>query len=404
MNKLLKKGFTLIELLVVIAIVGILSGFIVISMSGAINTANDAKRKIDIDTVRKAVVYYKAQNASGLYPIESTKCTLGGGTTPCSNLASALSSILPAFPIDPVSGYYEYVSADGTDFSISSTLSSNASYSYTASKGFSTGSAYTSTCAAATNSQVSCTETTIGSDIVYTFTYSSAAGTTTWTPPTGVSTAEVLVVAGGGAGGYATGQYGGGGGAGGLVYASAHPVSGQISITVGAGGAPGGAQQAGLRGGNSVFDNITALGGGGGGTNYTGPTTGGSGGGACDNAYTTGAAATQGNSADGIGYGHAGANGVYSNPYPSGGGGGAGTAGSGTSGGTGMSFNISGTSTYYAGGGAGYSYSGAGTPGLGGGGAWASSATANTGGGGGGNNGLPGAGGSGIIIIKFHRP
>lgn len=38
-------AFTLIELLVVIAIIGILSGLIIVTMSGATNSANDAKRK-----------------------------------------------------------------------------------------------------------------------------------------------------------------------------------------------------------------------------------------------------------------------------------------------------------------------------------------------------------------------
>jgi hypothetical protein len=110
-----------------------------------------------------------------------------------------------------------------------------------------------------------------------------------------------------------------------------------------------------------------------------------------------------------------------------GGGGGAGGAGLpakttstpyGGNGGPGYSSNITGTSSVYAGGGGGGTYipnGGAGTPssgGSGGGGAGgagnlsAFAGTPNTGGGGGGggfnNQGLPGAGGSGIIIIRYY--
>ncbi|MFA5431916.1 MAG: prepilin-type N-terminal cleavage/methylation domain-containing protein [Candidatus Paceibacterota bacterium] len=55
-------AFTLIELLVVIAIIGILSGLIVISMNASINSANDAKRKANIDAIRKALVIYSTVN------------------------------------------------------------------------------------------------------------------------------------------------------------------------------------------------------------------------------------------------------------------------------------------------------------------------------------------------------
>ena len=54
------KAFTLIELLVVIAIMGILSGFIFVSMSSAINSANDAKRKESVNSLRKAILAYGA--------------------------------------------------------------------------------------------------------------------------------------------------------------------------------------------------------------------------------------------------------------------------------------------------------------------------------------------------------
>jgi prepilin-type N-terminal cleavage/methylation domain-containing protein len=53
------KGFTLIELLVVIAIIGILSGLIIVSMSGAQNAAKDARIKSAMDQFRSTAEVYK---------------------------------------------------------------------------------------------------------------------------------------------------------------------------------------------------------------------------------------------------------------------------------------------------------------------------------------------------------
>ena len=217
----------------------------------------------------------------------------------------------------------------------------------------------------------------------------------TFTVPTGVTSVEVLVVAGGGGGGY---DYGGGGGAGGLIYAAAHSVSpGDISVTVGAGGACQ------TNGANSVFDSLTAVGGGRGGTR-TGTvhgSVGGSGGGGCYSAGVGGAGTES--------QGYAGGNAVCA-AYQGAGGGGAGGIGenafncgnAGGDGGVGLQYSISGANTYYAGGGGG-AYDGVGGAG-GGGDASGFAGTANTGGGGGGSmdgSCEGGAGGSGIVIVKY---
>jgi prepilin-type N-terminal cleavage/methylation domain-containing protein len=133
------KAFTLIELLVVIAIVGILSGLIVVSMNGSINSANDAKRKANIDAIRKAIIVYGTLNG-GVYPTgipEAAGCNIGPVSilNRCANFASALSELLPVLPIDPVSGYYTYIS-NGTSFSVSSNLSSGKAHGYSSSAGF----------------------------------------------------------------------------------------------------------------------------------------------------------------------------------------------------------------------------------------------------------------------------
>jgi type II secretion system protein G len=136
MNKKI-KGFTLIELLVVIAIVGILSGLIIVSMSSAINAAKDAKIKSDIGTITKAILVYAANNNS--YPSTDTyPCTIGGGTTRCTNLESNLASYLTAIPKDPSGGFYAYsYSGTGPTFTLTSTLSSGNTYTYSSATYFS---------------------------------------------------------------------------------------------------------------------------------------------------------------------------------------------------------------------------------------------------------------------------
>jgi len=254
-------------------------------------------------------------------------------------------------------------------------------------------------------------------------TYSSVsfttAGTTTWTVPAGVTEVEYLVVAGGGGGGA---LQGGGGGAGGYVTnlgGAKLAVSGNVSITVGAGGAGGiftGEYQPGASGGNSSLVvggvSIIAVGGGGGGSASNNALNGGSGGGA-SRGYAKGtAAAGQGN--DG------GATPASSSPaYGASGGGGAGAAGSvgsssyGGNGGAGLQNNIDGNNYYYAGGGGGgvndASTAGSGGSGVGGtGGSLVSSPTSGTAGRGGGGGGAGsqtspyqgGSGGSGVVILR----
>lgn len=125
-------AFTLIELLVVIAVIGILSGLIVISMNGTINSANDARRKENIDVLRKALVFYGVDNRN-TFPIQTTTCTIGdaSGINKCpSSFGAAIQNYLTVLPTDPVSGYYTYYSPAGSDFTISAILSDSKMYSY----------------------------------------------------------------------------------------------------------------------------------------------------------------------------------------------------------------------------------------------------------------------------------
>ena len=61
-----KAGFTLIELLVVIAIIGLLSSVVLASLSGARESARDARRASDFNQLRTAIELYFTD--TGEYP------------------------------------------------------------------------------------------------------------------------------------------------------------------------------------------------------------------------------------------------------------------------------------------------------------------------------------------------
>jgi len=275
------------------------------------------------------------------------------------------------------------------------------------------------------------TITTSGNYRIHTFTSSG-----TFTNTIASLDVQYLVIAGGaGGGGDSVGGGGGGGGAGGYRTNVSGQTSGRNSsaesalslstgnktVTVGSGGA------ARANGGNSVFDSITSIGGGTGGVQSgAGASNGGSGGGTGrDQLIGSRGFGTAGQGYDG-GYGDA------TSWRSGGGGGGAGQDGgngsndqiempntSSSYGGDGLSSNITGSSVTRAGGGAGAWYTGSNNTipqgGAGGGGNGgksqkqlnATNGTVNTGSGGGGgdersgNVALTGAGGSGIVIVRY---
>jgi prepilin-type N-terminal cleavage/methylation domain-containing protein len=124
-----KQAFTLIELLVVIAIIGILTSFIIVSMSGAQGAANDARRKADINQLTKAVLIYKTNNIDTPLLIDADGCQIGNDCA--SNTIFGNASTLK----DPNGSYYVYTSSDGIDFTISSILSNDNNYIFDSSTG-----------------------------------------------------------------------------------------------------------------------------------------------------------------------------------------------------------------------------------------------------------------------------
>ena len=71
-----KKGFTLIELLVVIAIIGILSGTVIVSMSGAQDSAKNARIQAGMDQLRSTAEVYRL--LKGTYGNDTTNFTTTG--------------------------------------------------------------------------------------------------------------------------------------------------------------------------------------------------------------------------------------------------------------------------------------------------------------------------------------
>jgi len=241
--------------------------------------------------------------------------------------------------------------------------------------------------------------------------------------PGGAISVEYLVVAGGGSGS------GGGGGAGGIVSGSSLFIFGTHSVTVGAGGARATSTSVrGSNGGNSIFSNITALGGGAGGfgcsrnADINIGANGGSGGGGGSGNFIADAAGGTGVTGQGFAGGanfpfnDAGED--FTTPGGGGGAGGPGTRGGRFlcgDGGIGIQSSITGQPVWYGGGGGGGVYnqnpSSGGRGGLGGGGSSEfpgnRAGSPNTGGGGGGiwnPCDLGNAGGSGVVILALRQP
>ena len=121
-----KKGFTLIELLVVIAIIGILSGLIIVSMSGAQNSAKDARIKEDMDQMKSvASIYLFGTGANTSY---GTAVNLGSCSSP--SFATTTDGTLLCTDLNSQGGTAAVlnITATGPAYCFSKALNSNSLY------------------------------------------------------------------------------------------------------------------------------------------------------------------------------------------------------------------------------------------------------------------------------------
>lgn len=120
-----QRGFTLTELLVVIAIIGILSGFVTVSLLTARSQGRDHQRETDLATMAQLVELYRSEHKT--YPANSS---FEDVSTLSDELVPAYTTKLPADPSlkRPASytygtGYVYY--SDGARFALDASLERN---------------------------------------------------------------------------------------------------------------------------------------------------------------------------------------------------------------------------------------------------------------------------------------
>lgn len=98
----IKRGFTLIELLIVMTIIGVLAALSLFALRGARESARDARRKADLETIRSGLEIYKADCDYYVDNLPVPDSSLDGNDAPCSVGASNV--YIKAVPDDPLSG------------------------------------------------------------------------------------------------------------------------------------------------------------------------------------------------------------------------------------------------------------------------------------------------------------
>ena len=142
MLKKSKKGFTVIELLLVIAIIGLIASVLIVTLSEARAQARDAKRKIEVDTIRKAIEFYYIEY--NRYPKKTKWASLEEDPIldTGERFSEAVGEWLPTIPKDPLWGQtketgepysYQYkTNPDATEYKIHVKMETGAHVAYEA--------------------------------------------------------------------------------------------------------------------------------------------------------------------------------------------------------------------------------------------------------------------------------
>jgi prepilin-type N-terminal cleavage/methylation domain-containing protein len=381
-----QSAFTIVELLVVIVVIGLLASVSTVSYAGISQKATVATMQSDLDNASKILKIYEVNHGSYPTSIDSNGCP---------NAPILTTDSLYCLKYSSNNSLYSYT---GSETAFELTIKNGSTY-YKISE---------SSAPEITNLETpsSVSGGILSSDATYYYRTFTADGNLVVSD--GKLVADLLIIGGGGSGGS---NMAGGGGAGGLLYAPSQSLSGTASVVVGLGGIPPADNSwlIGNNGMNSSVGSVVAYGGGGGAGYGTAAGAGGSGGGTgfFDETYPGdgitgqgypggegqstggGGAGRVGNDGDGNYWGYGGAGGSGTDAYSSW----ASATGTGSSG-------------YYAGGGAGNAYYYGPTSNGGGGGMGRVNGIPNTGSGGAGggyNYTQVGAGGSGIVIIRYTR-
>ena len=120
--KVNKSGFTLVEMIMVVAVLAILVTISVVAYNGSQARSRDAKRKVDITNIVKALELYYADN--GTYPITSGTVSVIGtywyssGDASWTTFSNTLTTAkaIDVLPVDPINNASSPLTAAGRGY------------------------------------------------------------------------------------------------------------------------------------------------------------------------------------------------------------------------------------------------------------------------------------------------